>query len=104
MITQITDISEFLVVLENEQAIVDFTAAWCGPCKKIAPIFHELSEQRTDVRFYKVDIDQVPAAAELYGIRAMPTFVMFKSGQIVSTFAGANPEKLAQEIEKTFEL
>lgn len=102
-VQNITDLSDFLTdVLQPGNSIVDFSAGWCGPCKRIAPKFHELSEQWKNVRFYKVDIDEVPEAAEEYEVQAMPTFILFSNGSEVSRFAGANIQKLEEELQKYF--
>jgi len=80
--------------------IVDAFATWCGPCKVIAPKLVEYSDVHKDVRFYKVDVDDVPDVAQELGIRAMPTFVLFKDGQEVETIVGANPKAIEAAIEK----
>lgn len=99
----ITDFSDFATdVLKPGNSIVDFSASWCGPCKRIAPKFKELSDQMTHVRFYKVDIDEVEEAASEHGVQAMPTFILFHDGVEISRFAGANPEKLKEELMKHF--
>ena len=80
--------------------IIDAFAVWCGPCKAIAPKIVEYSKQYTDARFYKVDVDQVPDVAQELGIRAMPTFVVFKDGELFETVVGANPPAIAAAVEK----
>jgi len=81
--------------------IVDAYATWCGPCKVIAPKLVEYSEaDHKDVRFYKVDVDEVPDVAKELGIRAMPTFVLFKEGAEVETIVGANPKAIEAALAK----
>ena len=66
--------AEYKTLLENNKVVVvDFTAAWCGPCKMVAPKFEEFSKQYTGATFVKVDVDELQSVAEAAGIRAMPT-------------------------------
>ncbi|MBW0487825.1 hypothetical protein O181_027540 [Austropuccinia psidii MF-1] len=104
----ITNLDHFVAAIgENVQdkeiiAIVDFTASWCGPCKVISPTFEELASQNTvdKVKFYKVDVDQVPDAASKAGISAMPTFLVYKNGQVIDTLRGAAKEPLKTLVAK----
>merc|ERR1711977_27872 len=80
--------------------VLDCFATWCGPCKVIAPKIVEYSKRYTDVRFYKVDVDEVPDLAQALNIRAMPTFVLFKGGELVEEVVGANPKAIEAAIEK----
>ena len=83
--------------------IVDAFATWCGPCKMIAPKVVEYSKKYTDARFYKVDVDEVPDVAQELGIRAMPTFKLFKDGEDFETVMGANPVALEAAVAKGLE-
>ena len=69
--------------------ILDCYAEWCGPCKSIAPKLDQWSEEYTDVKFYKVDVEKVPDVAQELGVSAMPTFILFKDGQKVTEVVGA---------------
>ena len=83
--------------LQNKLTVVDCTATWCGPCKMIAPVFHELSnEYGGRVQFIKVDVDENPEAAQKYGVSAMPTFLFIKGGEEVDRLMGANSERLKE--------
>ena len=82
----------------DKLVVVDFFAEWCGPCKMIAPMLQEMSEQMSNVVFLKVDVDQNEEAAAEYNISAMPTFIFFKGGKKVNEMMGANAEKLKQMI------
>ena len=78
--------------------IIDAFATWCGPCKVIAPKVVEFSKKYESARFYKVDIDEVPDVAQELGIRAMPTFKIFKDGEEFQTVVGMNPPGLEKAV------
>jgi thioredoxin 1 len=69
--------------------LVDFHAEWCGPCKMTDPIIEELSKEMSDVSFAKVDVDQEGEIAQEYNVTSIPSFFIFKDGQVVSQFVGA---------------
>ncbi|MDA8637379.1 thioredoxin TrxA [Rhodospirillales bacterium] len=82
--------------------IVDFWAEWCGPCKQIAPALEEISAEMGDkVTIAKVNIDDNPEAPSTYGVRGIPTLIMFKDGEVADTKVGALPKsQLVQWIEQ----
>jgi thioredoxin 1 len=89
--------SEFdRVVLESAQpAVVDFSASWCGPCKALAPVIEKLASDYADrVTVAKVDIDDNPALAARYGVRSVPTVMLFAQGGVKRVYVGA---RAAQE-------
>jgi thioredoxin 1 len=89
-------------VLEAEQpALVDFWASWCGPCRTIAPIFEELSNQYAGkVKFVKVNVDENPKTPANYGVRGIPTLIMFKGGNVVDQVVGAVPKNQLENLVK----
>lgn len=90
-IIHLTDAGFDTDVLKAEGAIlVDFWAEWCGPCKMVAPILDEVAEEYADkLTIAKLNIDDNPATAPKYGIRGIPTLLLFKNGEVVATKVGA---------------
>ncbi len=81
-------------VLESDApVVVDFHAAWCPPCRVMSPILAELADERPDVRFVKVDVDDNQETAVRYGILSMPTFMVFRDGAPVLKLVGARPKR-----------
>lgn len=90
------------VVLNAERpTLVDFWAAWCGPCKMIAPVLEEIAqEQDGNLAIGKLDVDSSPNTALRYGVQSIPTLILFKNGQIAKKVVGAYPKrKLEAELE-----
>ncbi|QTF06714.1 thioredoxin TrxA [Brenneria izadpanahii] len=90
-IIHLTDGSFDTQVLQAEGAtLVDFWAEWCGPCKMIAPILDEIAEEFAGkLTIAKLNIDENPATAPKYGIRGIPTLLLFKNGEVAATKVGA---------------
>lgn len=81
------------VLQSDKLVLVDFWAAWCGPCKMIAPVLEELAVDFADrVQIVKVDVDANPEAAARFGIRSIPTLFVFKNGEKVDTVIGGRPK------------
>ncbi len=79
-------------VLDSElPVLVDFTAAWCPPCRVMAPVLAELAAERDDVRIVQLDVDRDPQTAARYGVLSMPTFILFRGGAPVLRLVGARP-------------
>ena len=85
-------------VLEADKPVlVDFTAAWCPPCRVMNPILEELAAERDDLRVVKLDIDDNRMTAMRYDVLAAPTFILFRNGQPVLRLLGARPKKRLSE-------
>ena len=99
MVKIVSDSSE---IPSKGLVLIDFFAAWCGPCKAIAPKFEELSKVYTNVTFLKVDVDESQDLAEFFDIRAMPTFVFLRDGAIVKKIEGADLKAIGAMLEQTW--
>lgn len=86
------------VLKSSGMVLVDFWAEWCGPCKQIGPILDEISKEREGkVTVAKVNIDKNPNTPQKYGVRGIPTMILFKNGEAVSTKVGALPKSKLEE-------
>ncbi len=100
---QVTDSSFQQDVLgASGPVVVDFWAEWCGPCKQIAPALEEISAEMGDkVTIAKINIDDNPETPSNYGVRGIPTLMLFKNGEVADTKVGALPKsQLVQWIEQ----
>ncbi|XP_054253314.1 thioredoxin [Indicator indicator] len=102
MVKIVSNLSEFEAELKaagTKLVVVDFSATWCGPCKMIKPVFHNLSEKYGEVVFIEIDVDDAQDVATHCDVKCMPTFQFYKSGNKVQEFSGANKEKLEETIK-----
>ncbi|MBU6270969.1 MAG: thioredoxin TrxA [Betaproteobacteria bacterium] len=101
-ITHVSDKSFEQDVLKSDKPVlVDYWAPWCGPCKQIAPILEELSRDYDGrVQIAKIDVDDNPETATRYGIRGIPSLLLYKGGEVVATKVGAvSKSQLAQFLD-----
>lgn len=93
MVQHISESNFDELVLKYEGVVlVDFWAAWCGPCKMISQVLEELSNEVNSVRFVKIDVDENENLANEYQISSIPTLILFKNGTIVDTLIGFTPK------------
>ncbi|MBE6298838.1 MAG: thioredoxin [Bacteroidales bacterium] len=92
-ITQATD-QTFASEIKEGYVLVDFWATWCPPCRALAPIFAELSQEFSgEVKFVKLDVDRAGKTATQYGIRSIPTLILFKDGKQIEKWIGGRSKE-----------
>ena len=93
-VIDVTDQNFEAEVLQSDKpAIIDFWAEWCAPCRQISPVIKELAAEYGDqVKIVKMDIEANPGTPGKYGVRAIPTILAFKGGQVVEQLQGARPK------------
>ncbi|MGK3991927.1 thioredoxin [Sorangium sp. So ce1024] len=94
-VIEVNDLNFAREVLETDTPVlVDFSASWCAPCKRLAPIVDEIADETAgQVKVVKLDVDESPAAAKQFGIRGLPTVVAFQNGQPVNRHVGLTTKK-----------
>jgi len=99
MAVTVSDTNFDEVVLKSDKPVlVDFFAEWCGPCKAMAPALEQVAEALKDtITVVKVDVDQSPGITQKYGIRAMPTLMLFRGGEVAAQHVGALTQRASLE-------
>ncbi len=90
---------ETVILKSDKPALVDFWASWCAPCRAISPMLEEMADTLGEkVRFAKMNVDENPATPGKYGVRGIPTLILFKNGAVVDQVVGAVPKNQIQEL------
>ena len=86
------------VLNSDKPVLLDFWASWCGPCRMIAPVIDKLAEERLDVKFGKINVDEEPQLAAQFSVVSIPTLVVMDGGAIVNMAVGARPKEMILEM------
>jgi thioredoxin 1 len=78
------------ILEQNKYIIIDFSAEWCGPCKKFFPIFQQLDKQYSNIQFVKIDVDICSDISDTYNISVLPTFLFIKNRKVINQLQGVN--------------
>ena len=81
------------VLQSDRPVLLDFWAAWCGPCRMVSPVVDEIASERPDVKVCKVNVDEQPELAGAFQVMSIPTLVVMKEGKVVHQMVGARPKQ-----------
>ena len=91
MVAAVTD-ANFAEKTKDGLVLIDFWAAWCGPCRMVVPLVEEIAKERSDIKVVKINVDEEQELAMQFGVMSIPTLVVMKNGKIVNQVTGARPK------------
>ena len=101
MVTVITKDNFQAEVLQSDKPVlVDFWAAWCGPCKMLSPVVDEIAEENPDIKVCKINVDDEPGLAGQFNVMSIPTLLVFKGGKVTGSSVGVRPKNMILDLLK----
>ena len=91
MVAAVTD-ANFAEKTKDGLVLIDFWAAWCGPCRMVVPLVEEIAKERSDIKVVKINVDEEQELAMQFGVMSIPTLVVMKNGKVVNQVTGARPK------------
>lgn len=88
---------QFKELVKEELVLVDFYATWCGPCKMLGPVLEEMANDRSDIKIVKIDVDECPLLSKEFAVMSVPTLILFKNGEAISTQHGFIPKPVLED-------
>ena len=86
------------VLRSDKPVLIDFWAAWCGPCRMVSPLVDEIAGERSDVKVGKINVDEQPELAQQFRIASIPTLMVFKDGKVANQTVGALPKAMIEQL------